>query len=164
MSDLAVIEQDREQLNGLLFSLSDRTLLVPNTAVAELIGWQPLVVPGTAAQAANGLAGLISWRGTEIPLVVLEVMDGGEEPEHGSSTRMAIMNSLGAMQGRGFYALLVQGIPRSVILDAYLQRDSAATLLPTEADAVHLDSRSVRIPDLEAIEENLFSILQAQPL
>ncbi len=53
-----------------------------------------------------------------------------------------------------FLALLVQGIPRSVRLDANLA-STAAPLAALELAAVDIGGETARIPDLAGLEEKL---------
>ncbi|MNJ76686.1 hypothetical protein D3C77_740190 [compost metagenome] len=53
-----------------------------------------------------------------------------------------------------FIALLVQGIPRSIKVDADLARAELA-LAPLELDAVELGDVQARIPDLVGLEQCL---------
>jgi len=156
MSELAELEHQAEQkqLTGLSLMLCDRMLLVPNTAVAELVAWQaPDALPGGVQK--DGLIGRISWRGLQLPLVSFEVLAGEDEPEAGGQTRIAIFNSLDPAAGAGFYGVILQGIPRSLQLDSHLQADSQAELRNGELQAVQVEGQCMYIPDLEGIEQGL---------
>ena len=54
-----------------------------------------------------------------------------------------------------FFALLIQGIPRSVRIEPDLKSIGQADLLPLELDAVSLDGEIAKIPDLAALEQKL---------
>ncbi|TDQ38122.1 chemotaxis protein CheW [Thiopseudomonas denitrificans] len=147
-------QAEQQQMTGLMLALSDRTLLVPNTAVAELVAWQPADdLPGGVQR--DGLVGRIGWRGLQLPLLSFEVLAGGTEPDVTESTRIAIFNSLEASAGAGFYAVLLQGIPRSIQVDNRLQPDNQAALRNGELAAVQLGGQSMFIPDLEGLEQGL---------
>lgn len=137
-------------ITGLLVPLADRTLLLPNVAIAELI-------PYRAAQATQGapswFLGQVPWRDLRLPLLSFEAASGGQS-QTGAKARVAILNALGGRDHVKFIALLVQGIPRSVKVDASLAR-SDVTLAPLELDAVNLGDIQARIPDLVALEQKL---------
>lgn len=134
-------QAEQQQMTGLMLALSDRTLLVPNTAVAELVAWQPADdLPGGVQR--DGLVGRIGWRGLQLPLLSFEVLAGGTEPDVTESTRIAIFNSLEASAGAGFYAVLLQGIPRSIQVDNRLQPDNQAALRNGELAAVDWTARA----------------------
>ena len=144
----------QQQLTGLVLEQDGRSLLVPNTAVAELVAWQlPAEVPGGVRQ-DDGLIGSISWRGQQLPLVSFEVLGGEAEPDVTETARIAIFNRLDPSAGLEFYAALLQGIPRSLQVDSRLC-SSHEPLRNGESAAVQLDGRLLFIPDLEGLEHKL---------
>ena len=137
-----VISQDAESLTGLLMPLADRMLLVPNVAVAELI-------PYRAPQAVQGMPawflGQVQWRDLSLPLLSFEAASSGEPQPVGSAARVAVLNAVGGRDHVKFIALLVQGIPHSIKVDASLAR-ADVELAPLELDAVNLGDMQARIP------------------
>ena len=164
----AVIEQDGmsrntpanptpDSLTGLLLPLSDRTLLLPNVAVAELIAYRN---PQVAAGVPQWYLGQVAWRDLRLPLLSFEAASSGEQqPVLGSSARVVVINALGGRPHVKFLALLVQGIPRSVRLDANLA-STAAPLAALELAAVDIGGETARIPDLAGLEEKLAELKQ----
>ncbi|MBK3870118.1 chemotaxis protein CheW [Pseudomonas stutzeri] len=146
-----VVSQDAESLTGLLLPLADRNLLVPNVAVAELIPYRP-------AQAVEGmpdwLLGQVQWRDLSLPLLSFEAASGGQPPSVGRAARVVVLNAVGGREHVRFIALLVQGIPRSIKVDASLARADVA-LAPLELAAVNLGDVQARIPDLIGLERKL---------
>ncbi|AKN28993.1 chemotaxis protein CheW [Stutzerimonas stutzeri] len=146
-----VISQDAESLTGLLMPLADRMLLVPNVAVAELI-------PYRAPQAVQGMPawflGQVQWRDLSLPLLSFEAASNGEPQPVGSTARVAVLNAVGGRDHVKFIALLVQGIPHSIKVDASLAR-ADVELAPLELDAVNLGDMQARIPDLVGLEQKL---------
>ena len=65
-----------------------------------------------------------------------------------------MLNAIGGRAHVKFIALLIQGIPRSLKLDASLRR-ADAPLAPLELDAVELGDDLARIPDLAGLEQKL---------
>ena len=98
----AVIEQDGmsrntpanptpDSLTGLLLPLSDRTLLLPNVAVAELIAYRN---PQVAAGVPQWYLGQVAWRDLRLPLLSFEAASSGEQqPVLGSSARVVVINA-----------------------------------------------------------------------
>ncbi|WP_313054599.1 chemotaxis protein CheW [Pseudomonas lopnurensis] len=154
MSQSVVSQESQSSLTGLLVPLSDRTLLLPNVAVAELI---PYRAP-QAAQAAQGapawFLGQVRWRDLSLPLLSFEAASGGQPPPVGSGARVTVLNAIGGREHVKFVALLVQGIPRSIKVDASLARVDVE-LAPLELDAVNLGDVQARIPDLIGLEQKL---------
>lgn len=137
-------------ITGLMIPLSDRSLLLPNVAVAELLPYRaPQATPGMPAW----MLGQIAWRDLRLPLLSFEAASDGQSTI-GPNTRVAVINALGGRPQVKFLALLVQGIPHSVKLDSNLVRANAH-LAPLELDAVSIDDKVFKIPDLIGLEQLL---------
>ncbi|WP_342245836.1 chemotaxis protein CheW [Pseudomonas sp. OTU5201] len=150
MSQAVTTQNSSASLTGLLLPLSDRTLLVPNVALAELIPYRaPQATPGLPAW----LLGQVAWRDLRLPLLSFEAAAGGE-PKVGSGARVAVLNALGGRPHVKFIALLLQGIPRSLKLEEDLRRANAP-LAALELDAVQLGTDVAKIPDLAGLEQML---------
>ncbi len=150
MSQAVATANTVNSLTGLLVPLADRTLLLPNVAVAELI-------PYRAPQLGEGMPawflGQIAWRDLRLPLLSFEAASGGQA-QVGPGARVAVINALGARPKVKFIALLVQGIPRSLKVAADLAR-ADVPLAPLELDAVSIDENLLKIPDLIGLEQLL---------
>jgi chemosensory pili system protein ChpC len=150
MSQSVVSQDSPASITALLVPLADRTLLLPNVAVAELI---PYRAPHPAQGTPSWFLGQVPWRDLMLPLLSFEAASDGL-PETGPRARVAVLNALGGRDHVKFIALLVQGIPRSVKVDPSLAH-SDVTLAPLELDAVNLGDVQARIPDLVALEQKL---------
>ncbi|GGU77442.1 chemotaxis protein [Pseudomonas laurentiana] len=149
MLEQPVRNSGRSSLTGLLLPLCDRSLVLPNVAVAELIGYRP------GMQALEGFdwhLGWIDWRNQRLPLISFEAACGGPT-QVGERARIVVLNSLGESRLR-FMALLVQGIPRSCKLDSQLNYVDVP-LAPLELAAVQVGELVARVPDLVALERLL---------
>lgn len=150
MSQAITSQNSVSSLTALLVPLADRTLLLPNVTVAELIPYRPpQVTPGLP----SWFLGQVPWRDLQLPLLSFEAASDGQ-PQIGPGVRVAVLNALGGRDRVKFIALLVQGIPRSLKVDSGLQRASAS-LAPLELDSVQLGEAVVKIPDLVALEQKL---------
>lgn len=150
MSQSVTTQDTATSITGLLVPLADRTLLLPNVAVAELIPYRAL---HATEGAPSWFLGQVPWRDLRLPLLSFEAASGGQ-PEIGPQARVAVLNALGGRDHVKFIALLVQGIPRSVKVDPSLARSDVA-LAPLELDAVNFGDAQARIPDLVALEQKL---------
>lgn len=150
MSQSVTTQDTATSITGLLVPLANRTLLLPNVAVAELI---PYRAPHATEGAPSWFLGQVPWRDLRLPLLSFEAASGGQ-PEIGPQARVAVLNALGGRDHVKFIALLVQGIPRSVKVDPSLARSDVA-LAPLELDAVNFGDAQARIPDLVALEQKL---------
>ena len=143
-------EHRTSQLTGLLLPLADRTLILPNVAVAELIDYQP----GTFdLDSPPWYLGRVNWRNRQIPLLSFESACGAKTVI-GERARIVVLNALGGRLDLKFMALLVQGIPRSCKLDSQLSYVDVP-LCGLEQAAVQVAEQVVKIPDLLALEQRL---------
>ncbi|MEK1938967.1 MAG: chemotaxis protein CheW [Pseudomonas sp.] len=137
-------------ITGLLVPLADRTLLLPNVAVAELI---PYRAPQVTAGMPAWFLGQMAWRDLSLPLLSFEAASDGQ-PQIRPGARVAVINALGGRPNVKFLALLVQGIPRSLKVGTDLAR-ADVPLAPLELDAVSFGEAVAKIPDLLALEQML---------
>ena len=147
----AVVDQTASPLTGLLLTLSDRLLVLPNTAIAELVAYRQVQA---AENSPNWLLGQIRWRDLNLPLLSFEAAsnDAAVVTER---ARVVIVNAIGGRPQFRFFALLIQGIPRSVRIETDLLSEQSEMLLPLELDAVIIDGEIAKIPDLAALEQKL---------
>lgn len=136
----------RDALSTLLLPLADRQLIVPDVAVAELIGYRPGVPAGVAAPWDLGD---VPWRGRELPLVSFEAACGQTLP-WGERVRIAVMHGIG--NALPFYALLMQGIPRTLRVDSQLSYIDVP-LASLELAAVVAGNEVARVPDLDGLAD-----------
>src|SRR5690606_16460623 len=99
------------------------------------------------------LLGYIGWRNLTLPLLSFEVASGSRA-EIGRNARIAVLNAIGDRPGTPFLALLLQGIPRALKVDADLPA-ATSTLAPPELAAVRIGDELAKIPDLEGLEQKL---------
>ncbi|BCX71006.1 MULTISPECIES: chemotaxis protein CheW [Pseudomonas] len=137
-------------LTGLLLPLADRNLILPNVAVAELIGYQPAAFD---LDTPPWYLGRVSWRNRQIPLLSFESACGNKIVI-GERARIVILNALGGRPELKFIAMLVQGIPRSYKLDSQLSYVDVP-LCSLEKAAVQVADQVAKVPDLMALEELL---------
>lgn len=141
----------RTTLTTLMLPLADRSLVLPNVAVAELIDYQ---VHQPVLGAPNWHLGMIVWRDLQIPLVSFEAACGAPAVV-GDHARIVVLNCLsdGPLQ---FMAIVIQGVPRSCRVDSQLSYVDVP-LAALELAAVQITDRVARIPDLDGLERLLLS-------
>ena len=150
MSQAVATQNSTNSLTGLLMPLADRTLLLPNVAVAELI---PYRAPQLSEGTPSWFLGQIAWRDLRLPLLSFEAASDGQAAVS-SGCRVAVINALGGRPSVKFIAVVVQGIPRSIKVGAELVRADVA-LSPLELDAVQFGDAVLKIPDLVGLEQEL---------
>lgn len=155
MSQAPVASPAPQTLNSLLLPLSDRSLLLPSVALAELINQRP-VEPRLGTP--EWYLGDIVWRDLRLPLLSFETASSGTLPAAPSAgARVAVINAVGGRPHLKFFALLVQGIPRPHKLDSGLA-PAGAPLAALEVDSALVEGEVARIPDLVALEQKLADI------
>lgn len=152
--------QALEEIYSLLIPVAGGKLILPRLSVAEVMGYaRPRPVRGSP----NWLLGLINWQGQEIPLISFEGLCGRKIPERANRTRIAVLFSIGAQMEPPVFALMTQGYPYLVRVNAAVlstdSEDSYSDDLPVLSRVRMANERPV-IPDLEAIEDKL---LEAMP-
>lgn len=143
------------RISCLILTLTDQKLLVPLTAVAEVINTQAVPVGGDS----DGLFyGWINWREQRIPLLSLEVLCGGSRSALADINRMAVLNAVGDAAELGFYAVCLTSIPQPVQVTeqtVLAQTDGKQTL--RLMDAVVGDHQAW-LPNLDMIETRVAAI------
>lgn len=135
------------QLTGLMLPLSDRQLLLPNVAVAELIDFQR---GEPASDAPSWYLRQVTWRDRQLPLISFEAVCGGASVV-GERARIVVLNALGGRPSLKFIALVIQGIPRSYKLDNQLSYVDVP-LCALELAAVQVGEHVAKVPDLLGLE------------
>lgn len=145
-----------EQIASLLIPMIGRPLLLPNVSVAEIVGWtQPEKEEGSP----DWMLGTVDWRGIQLPVVSLELMNNSEIEDAALGQRLAVVNGVGEYK-QNFYAISVQGIPRLVRV--------FPEEMGSQEDAVHdkaydmtvtVSGERAVIPDLATVEQELNQLM-----
>ena len=146
-----------QNIASLMIPMWGEPILIPNTAVAEVIGF---VMP----EGGDGkdFIGFIKWRGLNIPVLNLEP-DAPPVDDIGRAARIAVFNSATGNNKMSFIAVLVNGIPR---LNNIREND----LKYTEDDEkvtdgiqarVFLGQEVVRLIDFQKLEKMAVKFIKA---
>lgn len=142
----------QDSLNGLIIPLGEQSLLLPNVAVAELVGYRlsEAAVPGS-----QWFLGWTSWRDQRVPVIDPGLLLG-QSATDSQAPRMVILNAVGGKPGVSFLAMRVAGIPRSKkIIRGELETVGAASEFVGQQVRLADEAQILLIPDLEAIERAL---------
>ncbi len=141
-------ETSVDRVSGLVLTLENRQLLVPITAVAEVVN----TIETPQEDAAGGaLYGWINWREERIPLLSFEALAGGQRPALDSGDRMVVLNAIEDVAEQGFYALLLQALPHPLQItpETRLEQDHSDALILMETA---VEDGTAAVPDLAAVE------------
>lgn len=137
-------------IHSQMLSLDGDPLILPNTAVAEIINYRD---PTPVDNSPEWLLGTMEWRGIRIPLMSLESAMGKSMPAISSQNHIAILNSISDDDTINFYALVTGSLPRLVNLD---EKTITAAANDDKDDLVLsnvlVNKKAAIIPDLDAIE------------
>lgn len=140
-----------DQVRSLWVPLQDINMLVPNVAVAEVIGYQPFE---TVEADSEWLLGSLRWRGLKLPVISMEAICGHALPDSDRSARIAIVNSTRPDTTLDFYAIVTSGIPRLINADqdAVGEPVDLEGLPATVASQVQIGSERALIPNLVEVQ------------
>lgn len=144
---------DTEQLRTLLLQTAGGALMVPDTAMAEVVAhpeWMPL-------PSGDWVLGQMEWRGYRLPLVSLDTLFGQTPALEGE--HVAVMNTSQNDNGTArFYGILLTALPKLVRLKRS-DLDSRANQVIEASRLRGIRSRyaeqTVMVPDLALLENRL---------
>ncbi len=140
---------ETDSIRCMQLPLNEFQLLLPNSAVAEIIGYTQ---PQTEDTQEDWFHGLISWRGVMVPVVSVERLCELQSVEAGARSRIAIVYNPSGDEGLPYLGLILQDIPR-----AYLAEEDRLIDALTSVECPYLASRAdamieqLFIPNLDAI-------------
>ncbi len=133
--------------------LLEMSLLLPNSAVAEIIGYTPPEIPG---EGPDWYDGKISWRGVMVPVISIEKMCQSTSVEPGPRSRIAVVYDINGGLDMPYFGIILQDIPRAYLAEEERLIEANVEVgcqyLVTQADAM-MDQ--LYIPNLDAILTSL---------
>jgi chemosensory pili system protein ChpC len=136
-------------LGSVLIPLHNKSLLLPNVSMAELIAFRK---PLPSEKTPDWHLGSLSWRGVSIPVISFEALNGGAVNPDFSQARIAVFNNVGVSEKLPFFGVVTQGIPRSIkLVNADIGKD-ATKPGPAEAAVVTVKGEVACIPNIDFIE------------
>ena len=164
---LAEVDVSLLQVNSLLLPVAEAVLLVPQLAVAEVLGVGEINAEALCLDKLNAnphCYGWFNWRDQHIPLLSYTSIYTGHRPSLDKNLKVVICNAVFEAAATGFYALLVSGFPRAVRLSM-----AAEMLLegsPCERQGVqmlvNIDGEEVLIPDFDFLEQVVCEVVKAK--
>ncbi|OUS06568.1 hypothetical protein A9Q81_03320 [Gammaproteobacteria bacterium 42_54_T18] len=140
-----------DEVASLLIPMVGRPMLLPNVAVAEIVPWEE---PEKQDNAPEWFLGNVTWRGVDIPLVSLELMNDTDVDEAYSGHRIAVLNGVGGTK-KEFYAVSVQGLPRLIRVFGEEVSGEESLSEPAYDMNVLVSGERAMIPDLDYVEKQV---------
>ena len=98
----------------MLLPLNSMNLLIPNSAVAEIIGYStPRALSGTS----DWFGGVVLWRGVYVPVVAVEQMCDVDTAQVGPRARIAIIYNPERDPELPYLGVHMQDIPRAYLAE-----------------------------------------------
>ena len=144
-----------DSLTGLIIPLAGQPLLLPNVAVAELVGYR---LGQASTQGPAWFLGWTNWRDQRVPVLDPGLMLG-QPANEGQAPRMLILNAVSGHAGGRFLGLRVSGIPRTKrVVRGELQTAGEGGEFVSQQVRLADEEQLLLIPDLEAMERALGQI------
>ncbi len=142
------------EIRGVLLPLRSGQLLLPNSSVAEVIGYREPDVEGEAGE--SWLVGWLTWRQLRLPLVDFDRLLGVSDETPGTRARIAICHTLGGDPEFPYIGLRLQSIPHLVrVSEETITLPEGEELPPMSLCRLQLNGQPALIPDLDALEQAL---------
>jgi len=126
------------------------TLLVPSTAVAEVVGFADLKL---LSGASGSLLGVFEWRGIRLPLLSVEALFGEQAPVADQRAKVVVFYPLPGQRRSDFFAVLASADPHSRVVSAEQLVEDNAPPAPNQfiARTCMVGGEPAGIPDLGVI-------------
>ncbi len=137
-------------LRAQVIPLQGGDLLLPNTAVAEVVRFESLEPLETEIA---WVYGMIDWRGLKLPLLSMESLLDMDSSPPSQNSRVVVFNGLNKKDGIPFFAIISDGNPHLIKMDEQAMDDELTA--SHESQYIHhthpIKGKTVLIPDLLAI-------------
>lgn len=105
-----------------------RQLLLPNATVAEVITYTS---PDPFEEAPSWVLGRVTWRGWRVPVVSMAMLGRWADHEDTTSAKIAVLKGLGGNADMPFMAMVTQGFPHLITVNADSLRPVDGSLVST---------------------------------
>jgi chemosensory pili system protein ChpC len=137
----------------MLLPLSSINLLVPNSTVAEIVGYSS---PKSLAGSSAWFPGVVLWRGVCVPVVKVEEMCAIDTAPASTKSRFAILYNPNKDDDLPYLGIQIQDIPRAYLAEVEkMESGSDDGLSQYLLSRVDEDHHSRFIPNLDTIITDL---------
>ena len=145
------MSNERTVIHSQLIATQHRNLLLPNTAIAEIVRY---TAPEPVDNAPAWLLGIMQWRGLRIPVISYELAVGENAAQPGSDARLAILNGVHSGAALQFYAVVIRNNPRLLkIARDDIRQENGGEHDKFQLQQVVVNNITAIIPDLAALEQ-----------
>lgn len=146
---------DNQTVRCMMLPLSTINLVVPNSAVSEVIGFSE---PRRLDDTAEWFLGVVLWRGVYVPVMSVEQLCGVDVVHIGPRSRIAIIYNPEKDEDLPYIGIHIQDIPRAYLADSSkLESANDDDLSPYLLSRIDDEQHARMIPDLDAIARDLKS-------
>ena len=141
----------QRDIRGVMISVSQGRLLLPNASIAEVITFSD---PDPVENAPEWVLGQIRWRGWRLPLLSFARFANWADDEASTGAKVVVLKALGGNPRLPYFAMLSQGFPRLVTVssDALVESHSVKELPLGIYSMVTLNGDPAAVPDLLSLE------------
>ena len=154
--------EHKEEVYSLMIPTVESNILLPNSNVAEIVPFSNVELYTKDEGKPNWYLGHLLWRGLDIPLVSIDIIQGVSDPQADKRSRVAVAHTLSSNRELPYIAIVVQGIPRL----SHVTQDNIKLLDEqnvTDAEKMHVtvDNVGASIPDIDKLEEMILAVKSA---
>lgn len=151
-TDMESTEVVASSVHCLCLVLKGHDVLLPNAAVAEVVGFS---APEPLADAPAWLLGTFTWREHRVPMISFEAASGGDAAAPDKESRIAVLNTLNGNPTLPYIAMLTQAIPQLRVVKDDAIQSAEASDMSSVAGVVNLEGETLLIPDIDDLERRL---------
>ncbi|MFT5657855.1 MAG: chemosensory pili system protein ChpC [Gammaproteobacteria bacterium] len=142
-----------QSIRCMILPLASINMVVPNSAVAEIIGYS---VPKKLADCSDWFGGVVLWRGVYVPVVAVEEMCSIDIALAGPRARIAILYNPNKDESLPYFGIHMQDIPRAYLAESG-RMESRSDAMLGEYLISHVDEEHFAraIPNFDAIIADL---------
>jgi len=136
-----------KEIRSILAPLAKGHVLLPNSAVAELLNFTS---PEPFKQGPSWLLGEMVWRGWQVPVISYErLIHRGDSNTISSKARILIVKTLGESTQLNYIGLVVQGLPKLKKITADKLIEASDAEVPDSVfSEITIDDITAYIPEL----------------
>ena len=140
----------------LTIPLDGETVLLPNSAIAEVIAYKN---PNPIDDAPEWFLGYIDWREKRVPLISFESISGKVFSSAKKNSRICVLNTLNGNAQLPYVSILSQGIPSlAIVQEQGLEDKEGSEERPAVAGIVEVGGVEAVIPNIDELEQRLISL------